>query len=777
VRFLLVIICILFALSVSSNNQIIDSLRRVLPAKKGIKEKAEIFINISKEYLNLNTDSAIYYSGKARRMLDKSKYPAEFAQATYYIGLAYKKQYQLDVAMDYYNEAIEIRTLMKDSIEISKILNAIGNIYNEKGDYATSIKYLQKSLDIRILLKDEKAMANTMFNIANNYIKWGDYQKAYDFLKQSRELFEKTGDESGIASCLNLTAAIFEQWKDMKNAKKAYFKALEIRTKLEHFYEMIDLYNNLGNLYNNIDSIKNQKSGLDSALYFYNKSLSLSILQKDRNREALSLKNIGSTYSDMENFSQADLFFKKSLSISEELGLKDLEINVLLAIGISYTYQGKCNNALVYLEKSLSLATEINNAAMMSNNYDYLSLTHMCLGNSTLAKKYHDVYADINNDANNELNDLRIKYETENKQKEILLLNKQQELDQQKLSLQDARMNNQMLVIYGFVFVVIIILVFSIVVFRKFRQKQKANLLLENQNQMISKQNSEISIQRDHLKIQKEEIEDSIRYAKRIQNAVLPSIASAEADLGHHFIIFRPKDVVSGDFYWFNKTADKLIAAVADCTGHGVPGAFMSMLGISFLNEIVRSNDAPDAAGILNRLRLSIVDALKQTGQSGTQKDGMDMSLIVIDNLRMTNDECHHAQWAGANNPLYIIRSPKNLQGFENLVSLEEIKADKMPIAIYERMDEFTNHAIELASGDRLYLFSDGFADQFGGPKGKKFMYKSFKNLLTESSEKSMSEQGIIVENALQDWINHINPATNENYEQVDDITIIGIEV
>lgn len=320
-----------------------------------------------------------------------------------------------------------------------------------------------------------------------------------------------------------------------------------------------------------------------------------------------------------------------------------------------------------------------------------------------------------------------------------------------------------------------LVFLMSLVVVNNFNQKRKANLLLEAKNVYITQQKEEIEAQRDeidaqrnfvvaqkeHIEEQKKEIEDSILYAKRIQNAVLPDGDYAKEILKDYFIIFKPKDVVSGDFYYTTQVGNWLIVAVADCTGHGVPGAFMSMLGMSFLNEIIRKKEVTNAAEILNHLRSSIVEALKQTGASGTQKDGMDISLLAI------NYSDNTFYWAGANNPLYIIRNK------EGEYQLEEIKGDKMPVAIHVIMEPFTNQMVDLKKGDRIYLISDGMPDQFGGPKGKKFMSKTLKELFVETASLPIQTQGNRVERELEKWMNDYG----SKYEQIDDITLLGLQI
>ncbi len=276
---------------------------------------------------------------------------------------------------------------------------------------------------------------------------------------------------------------------------------------------------------------------------------------------------------------------------------------------------------------------------------------------------------------------------------------------------------------------------------------------LEVANIEIEAQRDLATSQRDKILNQKKEIEDSIYYAQRIQQSLLPSQEFLDRLLPEHFIYFRPRDIVSGDFFWANYIRGKLIITAVDCTGHGVPGAFMSMLGIAFLNDIVNKQEQIDASIILNQLRNEIIQALGQTGAEDESKDGMDMSLCIIDR------ENKILQFAGANNPLYLIRQKE----------LMVTRGDKMPVAIYDNMPPFTSHSISLEKGDALYLFSDGYADQFGGPKEKKFMYKAFKQLLSEISDKSMPEQSKILEKTMEDW--------QGTYEQIDDMVIIGIRI
>ena len=259
----------------------------------------------------------------------------------------------------------------------------------------------------------------------------------------------------------------------------------------------------------------------------------------------------------------------------------------------------------------------------------------------------------------------------------------------------------------------------------------------------------------------KKEIEDSIIYAKNIQTAALPENKLLQLLFNEFFILFMPRDIVSGDFYWASQKKGKIIAVAADCTGHGVPGAFMSMLGISFLNKIVNEKEILEPNIILDRLRANIVKALKQS-VDGVTKDGMDISVCVIDNKKQT------LEFASANNSMYMIRNNE----------LTEIEADSMPVAIYDNMKPFNKIVINIEPDDVFYMFSDGYADQFGGPKSKKFKYSNLKKLFLKIHKMPMQEQKKYLNDTIVKWMNFPDKYTGEDkHFQIDDILIFGIRV
>ncbi len=285
------------------------------------------------------------------------------------------------------------------------------------------------------------------------------------------------------------------------------------------------------------------------------------------------------------------------------------------------------------------------------------------------------------------------------------------------------------------------------------------------QKEEIEAQRDEIEVQRDQLEIQrdtvvkhKNEILDSITYAKKIQTALMPPEHYFNEILNDGFILFKPRDIVSGDFYWIKQVNQYVILAAADCTGHGVPGAFMSMLGMSYLNEIVQRREITQANQVLNELRKQIQNSLRQHGQPEESKDGIDMALCVIDEKNKV------LQYSGANNPLYLIRDKNGIP------ELTEFKADRMPLGYNQgKFKTFMNCDIHIELGDVLYLFSDGFIDQKGGKEGKKYLSKNFKKLLLEIHEEPMKDQKQILNKTITDWMGE--------HPQIDDMLVIGIRV
>jgi serine phosphatase RsbU (regulator of sigma subunit) len=326
-----------------------------------------------------------------------------------------------------------------------------------------------------------------------------------------------------------------------------------------------------------------------------------------------------------------------------------------------------------------------------------------------------------------------------------------------KIKVQLEAIEKQKLVLYFVLLALILVSFLGYYIYRGYKIKKEANIKLEEKNRTISLQKDEIekqrdlaAAQRDQIGYQKRHIEDSIMYAKRIQTALIPSL-ELFSDKLEHFVLYKPLAIVSGDFYWVSAQTNPQVIISADCTGHGVPGAFMSMLGVTLLNEIVNGKHILMPDQIIENLRQGIIKSLKQVADEDSIKDGMDIAVCVVD------FEKNILLYAGANNPLYLVRNGE----------LTHYRADRMPVAIHYRMEPFTLHKIDLQKGDAFYIFSDGYADQFGGPQQKKFMSLQLRETLVAMSGKPMLQQGERLNEIFEEW--------RGGSPQIDDVTIIGI--
>jgi serine phosphatase RsbU (regulator of sigma subunit) len=362
-------------------------------------------------------------------------------------------------------------------------------------------------------------------------------------------------------------------------------------------------------------------------------------------------------------------------------------------------------------------------------------------------------------------NEVRVQKDTLTRQKEKIGLQLSRiDVQLKKISEQDSRIKFQLeaiekqkLVLYFVILALLLVSSLGYYIYRGYKIKKEANTKLEEKNRTISLQKDEIekqrdlaAAQRDQIGYQKRHIEDSIMYAKRIQTALIPSL-ELFSDKLEHFVLYKPLAIVSGDFYWVSSQTNPQVIISADCTGHGVPGAFMSMLGVTLLNEIINGKHILMPDQIVENLRQGIIKSLKQVAEEDSIKDGMDIAVCVVD------FEKNILWFAGANSPLYLVRGGE----------LIHYRADKMPVAIHYRMEPFTLHKIDLQKGDVFYIFSDGYADQFGGPKQKKFMSNQLRETLVSMAGMPMLKQGEKLNEIFEGW--------RGDSPQIDDVTLIGV--
>ncbi|OFX26987.1 MAG: hypothetical protein A2033_15950 [Bacteroidetes bacterium GWA2_31_9] len=687
---------ILLSAKVSAQpQQISDSIEHVFIQARTDTQTVNALNRMFNKYFYTNPQKALVYTEKALLIAVKLNYKAGCSNCFNNLGAYNYSHGNTEKAFDYYMKAIMIYKEIGDSLGIAYCLNNIGNIYFRKGNLEKTLDYWQQSLSLKEMLNDKIGISGSLNNIAAIYSLLGNSEKALFYHKKAYEIRKELNDERSMAMSLINIGITYKDLGDTSTCIDYYTKALYLRKSID------------------------DKAGI-----------------------AASLNSLAVIYDESENKIKALDYYVQSLKISEDIGDKEAVITSLINIGSLYTETGKYDSALIYNEKCLILSREVNAKQRLKKVYENFSKTYYRLGKYKMAYDYYQQYSDIKDSLLNEasskqLTEISTKYETEKKEKEIVLLKKDKEV--QALEIERKR-----ILIYAFSLGFGLILLLAIALLRGYYQKKKANSILYLQKE-------EINAQKDHIEQIHKEITESIHYARNIQRAILPSVETANDVLCEHFILYKPKDIVSGDFYWFTKINGWLIFCAADCTGHGVPGAFMSMLGVTFLDEIVNDMKITRPDNILNELRKRIINALQQKGSMGEQKDGMDISLCAIDTKAST------LLFSGANNPLYYVREG----------NLTEIKGDKMPIAIYETMLNFNLHEIKLQKNDIIYVFSDGFADQFGGIKGKKFKYEPLKKLLVSISNRPMNAQREALDIAFQEW--------KGDLEQVDDVCIIGV--
>ncbi len=713
---LLIFLACIALLPVRSQESV-DSILNVVETTDDDSVKVEALLTLTRLYLSRNLKQSVEYGQQAVEVARGTGSLKQESEALTTLGAAHFYSGNYQMALDVWMESVEIletrEALATDSLtrqglmdQRALLLNNIGVVYKTMGQYDKAIEFYQQNLKIQEATGNLLKMAWARANIANVYFAFEiDFEKALEYYRVSLELFMRYTDQEpgdlqgkrGLAQTYLNMGIVYKELNDYGQALENFRKALEYFTELEDRAFIARTQKNIGFVYMEGGNYEEALAAVQNSLE-YNREIG------QRKEVAEDLKNIGKIYYRMKRYQQALDYMNQSLEISRELDLKREMFDVYRDISNVYRDMEDYKRAL-------------------ENYVRYGALKDSSIREENL----------------NQISELETKYETERIERENVLLNTQN-------ALQEAQVKRQRIFLFSVIGISVIILGFGTVVYRQYQEKKRANILLEEQN-------IEIKQQRDKIFQQKQEITDSIQYASRIQSAVLPPDTML-SKLQDHFILYKPRDIVSGDYYWMTLKDNMTVVAAADCTGHGVPGAFMSMLGISFMNEIVNKSDTTQANEILNQLRGNVISSLGQTGVEGEAQDGMDLALCVIDTKAMK------IQFSGAYNPLYIIRNDE----------LIEYKPDKMPIGIHkEKSDPFTNHLIDVEVGDALYMFSDGYVDQFGGVRQKKFMTKNFKELLLRINKKPMQEQKDILDNTIQEWMGSV--------EQIDDILVLGLRI
>ena len=631
-------------------------------------------------------------------------------------------------------------TLSKIDTEKVTLLNSLSSLLcNAYPDSA--LGYAKEARQISENNHYEKGTIAALLRIGDADLKLNKLTDALKIFKEAQGICEKTNDLKGLGESLNWIGTIYYNQREIKTARTYYEKSLQIAEKLNN-----DLLKAL--TLNNLGSIDFEEHQFESARNHFERALHSYELLNQSNFVATIYLNIGLVYKEEGKEEESYRSYQKIFQLDSNKVEKNILMNAYLNISEYFRLKKQFKESVANADSSLAIALTLK----ATGDLPYIYKTYVDIYTDTKeyakALQYFQLYTDWKDSTLNENNskmihEIETKYETEKKDIKITLLNTENQNKQIALSREVIVRN---IVLVGFIIVVILLFF----IYKIYAQKRDINIEL-------AKKNLEIEDQRQLLENVNEKMLDSINYAKYIQESFLRSESDVQKHLPEFFILNRPKDIVSGDFYWFSQQGTKSIIAVVDCTGHGVPGAFMSMMGNTLLNEIVNTLGTTDPAQILDKLHKGVYYTLQQNQSTNSAQDGMDIAICVYDHTT------RELSFAGAHNPIYIVQTKPEL-----------IKADAVSIGGSHAMfmgtkKGFTTKVIDCKSKTEIYLFSDGFIDQFGGPKRKKFGYDNFEAMLREVSDLPMQEQKMIFEKQFDQW--------KGNQSQIDDVLVMGIKI
>jgi serine phosphatase RsbU (regulator of sigma subunit) len=727
----LLLVCMLFLPFITqAQSTEVELLVSTLPDLKEDTSKVNTLNEIAEIVFRTDPEEAIKFGNQARVLAEKLNYPKGLALAYKYIGLGF---------------------------------------YIEK-NYWEALRNWEVSLNFYEAIDDKEMQANLLSNLGAVYHGIGEISEAKEYYRLALEIAEELDDSVRIAALLlNMGIAYSELASSYDTVREYYIEAIEIGEAIGDMYVMGNGAVNLGEVY-----MENQE--YDSALYYFEKSL---MLLANPLEITVSLNFIGRIYSERGEFQKALIYHQDALEMARRENAQHQAVETLLGLAYTYGCMDNTHRAIAHYKEAEMLAEKIGLHQELSGAYEGLIHSYTKLSDYHTAYDYQSKLINIKDTLYKieeaELNkDRDFKLGLLIKEKEVVIADLEQKTVIEKLTIR-----KQKIILLGVIASGLVLLIFAGLLLHRYRYIKRVSSKIEAQRDEIEAQRDKIGAQRDEIEAQrdevrsqrdllekshnllvrqKDEIIDSINYAQRIQSALMPPEQYLYELLGEAFIYHRPRDIVSGDFYWIKQIDNTIILAAADCTGHGVPGALMSVLGISYLSEIVLQRRITQANEILNELRIKIKQSLRQHGQPDESRDGIEMALCVIDKKSRT------LQYSGANNPFYLIRDER---GFP---VLNEIKPDRMPLGYYQGKDKtFNNHCIQLEIGDTFYIFSDGYMDQKGGRENKKYMSKNFKKLLLEIHDQPMYHQQEILDRTFTGWMG--------NNSQVDDILVIGVRV
>ncbi len=735
----------------------LDSLELLLKTEKNDRRKVDLLNELAETSFNEDFIQSEKYGKRALKLAEKIWYLEGKARALNALGKANIYLSEYEEGISHFKEAIETFYVLLDTASLAKAYKGLGTVYLNMADYPEAKKYYDIAIRHFRAAGDLPGEASCHINVGIIYQYLGNLDAAANCYFDALEIGESTNDLRTIGYAKNNIADIYNKQEKYELSIALYHESLIIAANLNDNVLIADGEYILGTIYLQLNQ-------LDSAMWYTKRAFHIDSLQS--NWRGLASKSIllGDIYHKMNMPATAELSYLAAMDY-----VKDIENNQQVMAHILVNFGTFCNETGQY-ERAIRLLTEaiIEAGEAGEPGYAYLAYQQTSISRAALNEfrqayydhtRYSSIKDSVINETNNKnINQLQAIYENNQKKHEIERLNDEALVTNFSLEAERADSARKDLQLLFLVIGLIAIVVMAVVFASMFRNRQKQNKILTAQKLEIEHQKQQVDTAFAQLEEKSNEILDSITYAKRIQAAILPSDGNFLALLPDSFILYEPKDIVAGDFYWIENPGDQIIFAVADCTGHGVPGAMVSVICKNALNRAVLEFKLTEPSLILNKAREIIVSEFEKSGSE--VRDGMDISICSL------NRKTHELKWAGANNPLWIV----------NDKGLTDWKPDKQPIGRYEGARPFGQKSTTLKRGDVLYLFSDGYADQFGGVNdtarisgGKKFKTSRLKELLLSIYPERMTDQKSKLKLAFDVWKGEL--------EQIDDVCIIGVRL
>lgn len=698
-------------------------------------------------FLDYSSDSSQSYVSRAQRLAQELNFSEGLIDAKNTQGILYRYAGETEKALQLYQEIISLRTQQGRNDKLTGAYANLGSVYFEQGDNAGALKYYLKAYQFATDLNQVQNQMILLNNLGAAYKSSGLNELAIEAFKKGIELNKSFRDEFQEAQFYSNIATVYDQQELYKESVHYAKQAYTIFKKNKNIRQLSTVVNNLSLASRHLNDYRSTEAYLREMKVIADEL-------KENDYYVLYHQSRANYYHDLARFKEALQEADKAILMCDSAADRAAYGTSLLIKGSALINSKHYEKGMQYYRRGITIVKDVDDKHHLAKAYFGMSEAFRGMGDYRAALDYYrradEMLDSLNTDAfNTKMATLNSLNELDKKERELQLSIKENESMEAKNKLQAQFLIATLTV--GLL--VLVLLVFSI---RAYRVKKKDNELLSQQKLEIEAKNNILHTQKLEIEGQKllveqkqKEILDSIHYARRIQRALLAKPELINRHLSDNFILYKPKDIVSGDFYWAAERDGRFYLAVCDSTGHGVPGAFMSLLNISFLNEAINEKGIVEPNQVLDHVRKKLIENVSHDGS----KDGMDGVLICFDPQQRS------LTYASAYNRPLLISEGK----------LVEYPADKMPIGMSENTQPYTLHNVNFEQGDVLYLYSDGYADQFGGPGGKKFKYKALQSELLKISALPLSEQALRMDQTFENWKGQL--------EQVDDVILIGIRL